>query len=63
MPQKQAHDSCHFCHIKLLFQLINVKNGSNKVDYQLKSFVNSNLIAIFAAILQNQVHNDTKNRI
>ena len=54
---------CNFCHIKLLFQLINVKNDSNKVDYQLKSFVNSNLIAIFAEILQNQVHNDTKNRI
>ena len=54
---------CNFCHIKLLFQLINVKNDSNKVDYHLKSFVNSNLIANFAAILQNQMCNDTKNRI
>ena len=45
---------CNFCHIKLLFRLINVKNDGNKANNRLKIFVDSNLIAIFAEILQNQ---------
>ena len=43
-----------FCHIKLLFRLINVKNEGNKANNRLKSFIDSILIAIFAEILQNQ---------
>lgn len=48
-----------FCHIKLSFRLINVKNDGNKVNNRLKTLANSNLIAIFAEILQNQDWNDT----
>jgi len=43
-----------FCHIQLLFRLINVKNDSKKANNRLKTLVDSNLIAIFAEILQNQ---------
>ena len=43
-----------FCHIKLLFRLINVKNDGNKANNRLKTLVNSHLFAIFAEILQNQ---------
>jgi len=39
--------------------LINVKNDSNKVNNHFKTLVDSNLIAIFAEILQNQGKNDT----
>jgi len=56
-----VYDSYHFCHIKLLFRLINVKNDSNKANNLLKTIVDSTLIANFAAILQNQACNDTKN--
>ena len=43
-----------FCHIQLLFRLTNVKNDGNKANNRLKTLADSNLIAIFAEILQNQ---------
>ena len=43
-----------FCHFKLLFRLTNVKNDGNKANNHLKILVDSDLIAIFAEILQNQ---------
>jgi hypothetical protein len=52
-----------FFHIKLSFRLINVKNDGNKVNNRLKTLAKSNLIAIFAEILQSQACNDIKNRI
>ena len=51
---KASIDSYHFCYIKPLFRLINVKNDGNKANNRLKIFDDSNLIAIFAEILQNQ---------
>jgi hypothetical protein len=39
--------------------LINVKNDGNKANNRLKLLVDSNLIAIFAEILQNQDQNDS----
>ena len=40
-----------------------LNNEGDKANNHSKLFVNSNLIAIFAAILQNQICNDIKNRI
>lgn len=40
-----------------------LNNEGNKANDRLKAIVDSTLIVNFAAILQNQVRNDTKNRI
>ena len=40
-----------------------LNNEGNKANNRLKAIVNSTLIANFAAILQNQMYNDIKNRI
>ena len=51
------------CDPNYIFQLVNVKNEGDKANNRLKTIVNSNLIAIFAEVLQNQMCNDIENRI
>ena len=40
-----------------------LNNEGNKANNRLKTIVNSNLLAIFAEVLQNQMCNDIENRI
>ena len=40
-----------------------LNNEGNKANNRLKTIVNSNLLAIFAEVLQNQMYNDIENRI
>lgn len=40
-----------------------LNNEGNKANNRLKTIVNSNLLAIFAGVLQNQMYNDIENRI
>ena len=61
--ESQREKFIRFCHFKPLFRLINVKKQQYYNYFYSKIFVKSDLIAIFAAILQNQVSNDIKNRI
>ena len=40
-----------------------LNNEGNKANNRLKTIVNSNLLTIFAGVLQNQMYNDIENRI
>ena len=40
-----------------------LNNEGNKANNRLKTIVNSNLLTIFAEVLQNQMYNDIENRI
>ena len=40
-----------------------LNNEGNKANNRLKTIVNSNLLDIFAEVLQNQMYNDIENRI
>ena len=40
-----------------------LNNEGDKANNRLKTIVNSNLLAIFAEVLQNQMYNDIENRI
>ena len=40
-----------------------LNNEGNKANNRLKTIVNSDLLAIFAGVLQNHIYNDIENRI